>query len=87
MGEDQQSPVDLHLRVKGVQGLRVADASVIPEIPVSALNAPSMMIGYRAAEFMLQDASEKSSQPDLQQPLQQEQAQFQQVQKNAEAMS
>jgi choline dehydrogenase len=33
--------------------LRIADASVIPAIPVSALNAPTMMIGYRAADFIL----------------------------------
>lgn len=53
MGEDEGSPVDTRLRVKGLRNLRVADASVIPEIPVSALNAPSMMIGYRAADFIL----------------------------------
>lgn len=53
MGEDAASPVDPQLRVKGLKKLRVADASVIPEIPVSALNAPSMMLGYRAADFIL----------------------------------
>lgn len=53
MGEDAESPVDLQLRVKGLANVRVADASVIPEIPVSALNAPSMMLGYRAADFIL----------------------------------
>lgn len=55
MGEAVDSPVDLQLRVKGLQNVRVADASVIPEIPVSALNAPSMMLGYRAVDFILQD--------------------------------
>jgi choline dehydrogenase len=53
MGDDPMSPVDTRLRLKGVRNVRVADASVIPEIPVSALNAPSMMIGYRAADFIL----------------------------------
>lgn len=53
MGDDADSPVDTCLRVKGVHRLRVADASVIPEIPVSALNAPSMAIGYRAADLIL----------------------------------
>jgi choline dehydrogenase-like flavoprotein len=53
MGEDAESPVDSQLRVKGLANVRVADASVMPEAPVSALNAPSMMIGYRAADFIL----------------------------------
>lgn len=53
MGEDEASPVDTELRVKGLGNVRVADASVMPEIPVSALNAPSMMIGFRAADFIL----------------------------------
>ncbi len=58
MGDDPQSPVDPQLRLKGIANLRIADASVIPEIPVAALNAPSMMIGYRAADFILaQEAS------------------------------
>lgn len=55
MGEDAGSVVDLRLRVRGVTGLRVADASAIPVTPVSALNAPSMMIGYRAAAMIKQD--------------------------------
>jgi choline dehydrogenase len=54
MGDDADSPVDTRLRVKGLRNVRVADASVIPEIPVSALNAPAMMIGWRAADFILQ---------------------------------
>ncbi len=57
MGDDPASPVDTELRLKGIQGLRIADASAIPEIPVSALNAPSMMIGYRAADFIVASAN------------------------------
>jgi choline dehydrogenase len=56
MGDDESSPVDTQLRLKGTTGLRIADASVMPEIPVSALNAPSMMIGHRAADFILKTA-------------------------------
>ena len=56
LGDSERAVVDARLRVRGVKGLRVADASVMPELPVSALNAPSMMIGYRAASFILEEA-------------------------------
>lgn len=52
-GED--AVVDRRLRVRGVTGLRVADASVVPTTPVSALNAPSMLVGYRAARFIREE--------------------------------
>jgi choline dehydrogenase len=53
MGKDIDKPVDLNLKLKGFSNVRIADASVMPEIPVSALNAPSMMIGYRAADLII----------------------------------
>lgn len=55
MGADEDAVVDPELRVRGVSGLRIADASVVPFTPVSAMNAPSMMLGYRAAELALAD--------------------------------
>ncbi len=53
MGQDERSVVDPSLRVRGVDGLRVADASVMPTIIGGNTNAPSMMIGERCAELML----------------------------------
>lgn len=41
------------LRVRGVEGLRVADASALPRIPRANTNAPSIMIGERCADFLL----------------------------------
>ncbi len=51
--------VDARLRFQGLKGLRVADASVIPMTPVSALNAPSMLVGYRAARFAREEREER----------------------------
>jgi choline dehydrogenase-like flavoprotein len=49
IGTDTDAVVDSNLRVHGVRGLRVADASVMPSIPAGATNAPTIMIGGRAA--------------------------------------
>lgn len=57
MGVDEGAVVDTELKVRGVDSLRVADASVVPVTPVSAMNAPSMMIGYRAAKLIQDSAS------------------------------
>ncbi|OBA83344.1 oxidoreductase [Mycobacterium sp. 1164966.3] len=53
MGRDADSPLDEKLRVRGVDNLRVADASALPEIPRANTNAPSIMIGERCADFLL----------------------------------
>jgi choline dehydrogenase len=45
MGQDREAVVDAELRVHGVDGLRIADASVMPTIPAANTNAASIMIG------------------------------------------
>ena len=52
MGTDERAVVDPDLRVRGIDGLRVADASIIPAIPGGNTNAPAMMIGEHAARLM-----------------------------------
>lgn len=56
MGDDPAAPVDPQLRLRGVTGVRIADASAVPTTPVSAMNAPSMLVGHRAADFLRLDA-------------------------------
>jgi choline dehydrogenase len=56
MGPGADSVVDPRLRVRGVQGLRVIDASIMPSIASSNTNAPAMMIGERGADLVLEDA-------------------------------
>ncbi|ANP52521.1 choline dehydrogenase [Streptomyces griseochromogenes] len=51
LGRDDASVVDERLRVRGVDRLMVADASVMPTIPRAHTNLATMMIGYRAADF------------------------------------
>ena len=53
MGSQPDSPLDEKLRVRGVENLRVADASALPQIPRANTNAPSIMIGERCADFLL----------------------------------
>ena len=53
MGVDSDAVVDPTLRVHGVQGLTVADASIMPRITTGNTNAPAALIGERAAEFLL----------------------------------
>ena len=55
MGIDPMAVVDPRLRVHGVEGLRVVDSSIIPQIPSANLNAISMAIGEKGSEMILQD--------------------------------
>lgn len=57
MGKDPTaSVVDPNLQVYGVEGLRIADASIFPTIPTGNINAPSIMVGERASDLILKDA-------------------------------
>lgn len=60
MGADVEAVLDPRLRFNGIDGLRVADASVMPTVNSSNTNAPSIMIGEKAADMIKQDQGKKS---------------------------
>ena len=53
MGSDEQAVVDAELRVRGIEGLRVADASIMPTLIGGNTNAPCMMIGEKCSDLIL----------------------------------
>jgi choline dehydrogenase len=57
MGVDDLAVVDPELRVRGASGLRVVEASIMPKITSGNANAPWMMIGERATDFLLKTRS------------------------------
>jgi choline dehydrogenase len=58
MGSDEEAVVDVRLRFKGLRGLRIVDASVIPAMVSGNTQSPVMMVAERGADLILEDAAQ-----------------------------
>jgi choline dehydrogenase len=67
MGPDPlKNVVDSNLRVHGVSNLRVADASIFPQLVCGNINAATIMVGEKASDLILEDIKSKELEPKLQ---------------------
>ena len=64
MGLDDNAVVDAQLRVRGIEGLRVIDASILPEVPGGNTNVPAIMIGEKASDMIRGRKLPPASLPD-----------------------
>ena len=55
MGHDPMAVVNSQLRIHGISGLRVVDASIMPRVPSGNTNVPTMMVAEKAASLILKD--------------------------------